>query len=366
MATILEKIFGAKSGRSVLGIDISSSAIKLVQIRKSRGRAVLETYGELSLGPYMGIERGRATNLPAEKIAEALKNLLVESKTTTRDCGASIPLSSSLISILELPTSDENELRAMVPIEIRKYLPVNISEVALDWWAIPKDDERRFEKDKGSLDGKTEVLTVSVHKDTISKYQQILNLASLTPTFFEVEVFSSIRSSLEASLNPSLLIDLGAATTKIYIVERGVIRDSHIINRGSQDITQSIASAMAVDLERAEGLKRGEVSGVAEPQRVLEVQNLILEDIFGEANRVILNYQKKHNKSMGKIVFSGGGAILPNLPEILKRSFEIEAIVADPFSKLEAPAFLRQVLKTAGPEFAVAIGVALRKLEETE
>lgn len=366
MATILEKIFGAKSGKSVLGIDISSSSIKLVQIRKSRGRAVLETYGELSLGPYMGIERGRATNLPPEKIAEALKNLLVEAKTTTRECGASIPLSSSLISLLELPTSNEKEIESMVPIEIRKYLPVNISEVALDWWVIPKDEDRRFEGEKTAAEGKTEVLTVSVHRDTISKYQQILNASGLTPSFFEVEVFSSIRSSLEASLNPSLLIDLGAATTKIYIVERGVIRDSHIINRGSQDITQSIASALSVNLEKAESLKRGEVQGFAEPQRILEVQNLILEDIFGEANRVILNYQKKHNKSMSKVVFSGGGAILPNLAEVLKRSFEIEAVVADPFARLEAPAFLRQVLKTAGPEFAVAIGVALRKLEETE
>jgi len=366
MATFLEKLFGEKTGKSVIGIDISSSSLKLVQLRKARGRAVLETYGELSLGPYMGIERGRATNLPPEKIAEALKNLLVEAKTTTRDCGASIPLSSSLISLLELPTSNEKEIQSMVPIEIRKYLPVNISEVALDWWVVPKDDSRVFEGEKPETDVKTEVLTVSVHKDTISKYQSILAASGLSNTFFEVEVFSSIRAALEPSLNPNLLIDLGAATTKIYIVERGVIRDSHIINRGSQDITQSIASALSVSLEKAESLKRGEGDSFVDPKRVVEIENLVLEDIFGETNRVILNYQKKRNKSIGKIVFAGGGSILPGLQEVLKRSFEIEATVADPFSKLEAPAFLRQVLQKAGPEFAVAIGVALRKLEEVE
>ena len=366
MSTFLEKIFSGKTGKSVIGLDISSSSIKLVQLRKAHGRAILETYGELSLGPYMGIERGRATNLPPEKIAEALKNLLVESKTTTRDCGASIPLSSSLISLLELPTSNEKEIESMVPIEIRKYLPVNISEVALDWWVVPKDDARTFEGDKPTLDTKTEVLTVSVHKGTISKYQSIIAASGLQNSFFEVEVFSSIRSSLEPSLNPNLLIDLGAATTKIYIVERGVIRDSHIINRGSQDITQSIASALSVSLEKAESLKRGEGDSFVEPKSVIEVENLVLADIFGEANRVILNYQKKRNKSIGKIVFSGGGAILPGLADVLKRSFEMEASVADPFAKVEAPAFLHEVLKKAGPEFAVAIGVALRKLEETE
>ena len=84
-------IFSRKS-RSVLGIDIGTSAIKVVQIKKKRGRAVLETYGELALGPYSGIEIGRSTNLSTEKMVEALKDILRESKTTTVSAGVALPL----------------------------------------------------------------------------------------------------------------------------------------------------------------------------------------------------------------------------------------------------------------------------------
>lgn len=364
MAGIFETLFGSSQGKSVIGLDISSSSIKLVQIRKARGRAVLETYGELALGPYMGVDRGHATNMPAEKIAEALKNLLIEAKTTTKECGASLPLSASLISLLSLPNVPEKELEKMVPLEIRKYLPVNISEVALDWWMIPKDEEKVFEGEKPLNEGKVEVLTVSVHKDTIIKYQQILEGAQLNPSFFEVEVFSTIRSTIEPSLHPVMVIDLGSSATKSYIVERGVIRDSHIINRGSQDITSALSSSLGVAPDKAEELKRGETMSPVDPLRVAEVENLVLGDIFAEANRVIINYQKRRNRGISKAVLSGGGSILPNVLEMAQKSLETEVVLADPFAKLESPAFLKDVLKKAGPEFAVAIGVALRKLEE--
>jgi type IV pilus assembly protein PilM len=366
MVKIFETLFGGSNERSAIGLDISSSSIKLVQLKKAGGRAVLETYGELALGPYTGIERGHSTNLPSEKIAEALKNILKESKVTTTNCGAALPLSSSLISILNFPRVSEKELAEMVPLEIRKYLPVSISEVALDWWVIPEDEN--FGEDEGGpkKDVKTEVLTVSVHKDVIVKYQQILSMAGLNTSFFEVEVFSTIRSTLEPSLLPNMILDLGSATTKIYIIEKGVIRDSHVINRGSQDITAAIASGLGVPTDKAEDLKRGESSLNIDPQRVLEIQTLVLNDIFSEANRVILNYQKKRNKSVSKVILAGGGSIIPNVIDVAKSSFETDVFTADPFSKVETPAFLGSVLKKAGPEFAVALGAALRKLEEMQ
>ena len=235
--------------------------------------------------------------------------------------------------------------------------------MALDWWVIPKDDSVMGGRDTGGP-SQTEVLTVSVHKDTILKYQQIISGANLDVGFFEVEVFSTIRSALEPSINPMILLDLGSSTTKIYIVERGVIRDSHIINRGSQDITQALSSGLNVSLERAEDFKRGENIIGVEPQRILEIETLVLEDIFAEASRVILNYQKKRNKAVMRVVLAGGGSILSNALPVASKFFETEVTLADPFSKVEAPAFLRDVLAKAGPEFAVAIGVALRKLDE--
>jgi Tfp pilus assembly PilM family ATPase len=89
-----------------------------------------------------------------------------------------------------------------------------------------------------------------------------------------------------------------------------------------------------------------------------------LDYIFAEAARVLLGYQRKYNKNIGKVVLSGSGVLLKGLPELAKKTFQTEVVLADPFGKVEYPAFLASVLKDAGPGFAVALGLALRKLQE--
>ena len=210
---------------------------------------ILETYGELSLGPYAGKSIGEATNLSAEKIIEAVQNLLKEKEVnaTTRICGVAIPFSSSLITVIELPNQSLKQLAEMIPIEARKYIPVPISEVALDWYVIPKDRNPESEPTPNTdRDGKIvlekqEVLIVALHNDTITRYHDIVTKSALQATFFEIEIFSTMRSILDQELTPVLLIDMGATSTKLYIVERGILRSSHMINSGGQNMTNELS-----------------------------------------------------------------------------------------------------------------------------
>lgn len=378
MANPFSSIFGkimssaAPSGGSVLGIDIGSSALKVVQLKKKGGRAILETYGELSLGPYGGVEIGRATNLQAGKIAEALGDLLKEAKTSTKTSALSIPVSASLITFISMPAVGEKQLAQMIPIEARKYIPVPISEVSLDWLTIPQED-RIVSEDEETTPGysqtakgeRVEVLLVVIHNEAIVRNKEIVSNLSLSSTFSEIETFSTIRASLDQTIAPVLICDLGAASTKLYIVERGLLRNSHTINRGAQDITLAISKSLGISMDEAENLKRehgllksGNVKNIGEATR------LTLDYIFAEAGRVVLNFQKRHNKNIGRIVLCGGGALLKGLREVASTNFQIEAELANPFSKVEAPAFLSDVLRTAGPEFATAIGLAIRKLQD--
>jgi len=354
-----------KQSPSVLGIDISSSSIKVVQLRKKSGKAVLETYGEISLGPYAETEVGRATNLPTEKIIEALKDVMREAKVTTKNCGISIPLSSSLISIIEMPFTDEKQLKTSIPIEARKYIPVPISEVMLDWKIIPRPevpDESEAEKKKRK---KTEILLVAIHKEVINAYQDIVQKTELQASFFEIELFSTIRSSLEHGITPVLLFDFGVSTTKLYIVEHGIVRESHIINKGSQDITIAVSQSLDMGIDQAEEFKRlYGLTDAPDGKNIRENAHIILDFVFSEAQRVMLNFEKKQNKPVSKVVFAGGGSLLKGLLERSRDYFNAEIELADPFSKTETPAFLENVLSNAGPEFAVAVGIALRKLEE--
>jgi len=353
---------------SVLGIDIGSSAIKVVQIRKKHGRAVLETYGELALGPYAGTEVGRATSLPVEKLVEAIKDVLRESKTTTTLCGVALPLSSSLITFLTIPPVPDKQLSEVVALEARKYIPVPLDEVMLDWSPIPReesyvsDDESTQTEKQGS-----DFLVIAIHKEYLTNYQQIMSGSGLQPSFYEVEIFSSIRVVVEQGVHTDMIIDVGARTTKLYIVERGVLRASHIINKGSQDITLALSKSLSIPVSEAENMKRVYgLKGGPEYKELTEIISVNLDYIFYEANSALLSYQKKYSKNVSKVILTGGGVLLKGFIDLAKVSFQTDVVYADPFGRLETPAFLSDEFAKAGPEFAVAIGAALRKLSESD
>ena len=133
-------------GDNAVGIDIGSSAIKVVEIKKRKGKAVLETYGAIALGSYADTDIGRITNLPLEKVVEALKEVLKQSGVTTTSSAFSIPVQSSLVFTISLPTQvKESEISSIVPTEARKYIPLPITEVSLDYFILPQK-ESSFEE----------------------------------------------------------------------------------------------------------------------------------------------------------------------------------------------------------------------------
>lgn len=371
ISNIYKKLFPPKD-QSFLGVDIGASSIKVVQLSRKHDRAVLETYGEIALAPYDGKEMGKAMNLSSDKIAEALTDLCREASVTATQTAVAIPFVASLVSLIEMPTADPKQLVQMIPIEARKYIPVPISEVLLDWSIVPKESKPPQPVDEPKLDPtgkkieKTDVMVVAIHNDTVTKYKEISAKTNLITTFYEIEMFSTIRSLLDQNSKSVMIVDIGAGSTKLYVVERGVIKNSHLINRGSQDITLAISNSIGITFAEAETLKRS--TDISSPQADQNIVNIIistLDYIFAEANQVLLSYEKRYSKTVDQVMLIGGGALLQGILPSAKRSFQIEIAIGEPFSKVEAPAFLQNVLKSTNPEFSVAVGVALRMLQES-
>ncbi|MEK7662084.1 MAG: type IV pilus assembly protein PilM [Patescibacteria group bacterium] len=359
--------FFRSGSESAVGIDIGSSFIKIVQLKKKGGRAILETYGELALGPYAGLVTGQITNLSGDKLAEALSDILKEAHVSTKSSAISIPFSASLISLIELPKASENQLDTVIPLEARKYIPVPISEVSLDWWIVPRRDEYETEAEK-KPDPKTQkidVMIAAIHNDTIDKYKDVIRRVGVTDVFFEIETFSTIRSTFGHDMKLIMVLDMGAGTTKLSIVEHGIVKSSHVISRGSQDITVALSRSLSISLESAEEMKRayGLIGKEGSPE-IAKTVSLSTDYIFSEVNRVLLNYEKKYNKTIDKVILTGGGVLLRGFKEAAVSILRAEALYGDSFSKIEFPAFLGDTLREAGPEFSVAIGLALRKLQE--
>ena len=371
---IMDKIGSLTSGTegSAVGIDIGSSAIKVVEIKKKGGKTILETYGAIALGPYGDLDVGRVTNLPVDKTAQALKEVLKQSGVTTTTGAFSIPIQSSLIFSIELPSGiKQGEMMTIVSTEARKYIPVPIIEVSLDYFTLPQK-ESSFEEMNSGADAnvlkkeseKTNILVVATQNDAISKSRSIISEASLAASFFEIEIFASIRANFEHELSPVILMDFGASRTKLSFVEFGMVKSYHTIDRGGADISDSISKSLSISFSEAEKMKKefGLFGNPAE-KSLSDIIRTHIDYIFSETNNALLGYEKKYNRTVSKVIFTGGGALLKGLSEVAANNFRAEIEIGRPFSKVNAPAFLEKVLETMGPEFAVALGLALRKLQ---
>lgn len=365
---------GGASEGSVIGIDIGTSSAKIVQLRASRGSAILETYGEIALGPYGNQSVGKVVRLAPDKLGLAISDLMREANVTSRSAGISIPFSSSLVTILDLPKVDTESLKRMIPIEARKYIPVQISEVSLDWTVIPQEEGQGSAFDQlqetSAIRAKgQEVLLVAIQNAVLNSYQALAAEAGITVSFYEIEIFSAIRAALGHGIAPILVVDIGASTTKMYVVERGVVRLTHLVTAGGQQMTEMLERALGWEFEKAERVKRerglidSSVYSADENLKIKEAMLSTLSRVFTEANRVLLSYGQRYNKNVARVLFTGGGASLPGLSDAAKTSLNAEVEIANPFAHTEAPAFLDATLREIGPGFSVAVGLALRKLK---
>lgn len=395
---ILENIIGlvSKKEESVLGIDVGGSTIKIVQVSKKNGQAILETYGEVALGPYTDVDIGRSVRLPVETLAVALKDVIRESRkdvvksedSSVYLAGIAIPLVSSLITVANIPNLSDKNFDQIVAIEARKYIPVSMSEISLDWQILPAfqvesvvpsglDNEDVSEsgvsqpevskpvvEDVSSERKISKVLIVAVHTDAIAKMRELFLRAGLKEKFIEVEAFSSMRACINRDSKTVAIVDHGASATKVYIVDEGVVRVSHTIAVGSQDFTLAISRATNISVKEAEFLKRESglsvVRGGVDLGKIMEGS---LSYMISEVDRIISDYGRINGRVVNEIVLSGGGVALKGLTELFEKSLKYKIRLADPFSLMSTPAFLEDILKEAGPSFAVAVGSALRALE---
>lgn len=369
LASIKKALFGTKKSDIAVGIDIGTSSIKVVQFKRENGRAVLDTYGALALGQYVeGGTIGQVTNLEPEILAKALTDVLAETHIESKNVVLGLPSVSCIIFILQLPAEiDEKDLGTVIPNEAKKFIPVPITDVSLDWYIIPRREDSGTESRVLSESGgeaKMSVLVVATLNETLVKYTTLMQKAGLPMDSLEIEVFSHIRSVLTRELFPVMIMDIGASKTKLSIVEHGVVETFRLVNKGSQDMTLAISHSLELPFEKAEEIKKENGLLVTpEHPHVPDVMKVHLADIFQEANATILAYEKRYNKNIGKIIFTGGGAMTKGLLEYAGQSFAAELVIADPFSKVDSPVFLGGVLKTTGPEFSVAVGLALKQFQ---
>ena len=341
----------------VLGIDIGSSAIKIVKLKEVKGKPTLETYGELQLGPYEGVDVGRTSHLTEQKMIEALVDILREAGATGKSATFAISYNSSFTTTIDVPTLDLEKIASIIPIEARKYIPISLSKITLNWIILGMDEAERT----------TKVALTATYNDAVTRYNSIIQGSGLNSLGNEVEIASTVRAVTDPKEDRVVVLDFGASSTRLYIVEKGVVTKTHSVLLSGFELTKALEVGLGVDFKEAEELKRAVgLLGSATDSRVQKILTQELERGLREIHTVMVRYEEVDNIKIQKVILSGSGGLLKGLSAYVSDMFSRPVHMAEPFSKIAYPVFLEDVLKESGPTFAVAIGVALHAFQNIE
>jgi len=338
-----------------LGVDVGSSALRMVEIGGWGDRRTLKNYGEIRMRtmykePFRSFEKNSLL-LSTNDIARALRGILEELHSTEKKAIFAISDFSSFFTTFELPPMKEKELGDAVRFEARRHVPLPLSEVVLDWQLLEKT------KDKHAY----RILLVAVPKEVVNYYEEIARFANLKLVALEAEIFGNIRSYLKEERDPAVLMDIGSHTTTVSVVANNLLRISHTLNIGGNNFTESIAKSLSIDYERAEQEKMQK--GIHLVQGNVRILVPMVDLIVTEIRKVLEGFERQKAGVVTKIVLSGGSAKLPGLREYLERQFGKRTELIAPFQNILYPPLLEEVIKDIEPSYAVATGMALRGFE---
>lgn len=358
----------------VFGIDISDLSLKIIKLKKKGDSLALASFGEMELKPGI-IEGGEIKDEAA--LSETIKKALAQvkgDKLKTKYVVASLPEEKAFLQVIQMPPMEEAEMKKAVYFEAENYIPLPIEKVYLDAQIVKPVS--------GNLDH-IDVLIVALPQKTVDSYLTSFQKSGLKPLVFEMESQAVARSLVkgEKSLEPLLLIDLGATRASFVIFSGHSLRFTTSLPFSSQKFTENIAKNFKISLKEAEALKKKH--GIEEGKGK-EIFDILKPDLtnFVDKIKTYLNYYQTHfshehilpalggearqgrpdSRAVQKIIFCGGASNLKGLDNFLSQELQLQIITGNPWSNI-LPNPLKEVPELPYQEslkYATALGLALR------
>jgi type IV pilus assembly protein PilM len=343
--------------KKMLGIDIGTGAIKIVELSRWGEGKTLENYGEIKSAalykePFRDMEKGSYL-LSNYFIARAIEAVLDEARIRTKEAIFTIPDFQCFSTSFELPPMSKAELADAVYYAAPQYIPLPISETTLDWKLI-----------KGEPDKKTplKIFLVAIPSQVVQDYQKIAALAGLTLYAVESEVMGLARALAKKKEECTCLVDMGMQSTTITIVYRGNVKKSYSFDFASSQLTHAVASVLSVENNQAEDLKIKEGLISSQPN-VRETLYLLIDPLLIEIKRVIMDFFQEENKEVDAVYLTGGASVMPGLRDYVQETLKKRTEIPNCFDDLLYPPILGESLRKMAPRFSAATGVALGGLD---
>jgi len=341
--------------RDIVGIDIGSSSVKLVQLSELKGTYSLKNAGILPLPSDAIVDNSL---MDTTSIVETIRDLVKSLGSKVVDASCSISGNSVIIRKISLPAMTPEELEDQIAWEAEQYIPFDINDVNLDFEILDADL---------SASGKMTVLLVASKKEIINEYVSVFNEAGLKLVVVDVDSFA-VQNIFELNYSPSenevvALINIGASIMNLNVVKGGLSLFTRDVQMGGNLYTEEIQRQFAVSSQDAEHIKI--TSDFPDKARLTEIISRVNETLSLEIHRSLDFYNSTaEDQKIGKVYLSGGCAKVSKLPEAVSQRLGMPVELLNPLQKIvcNEKEFDPEYLQEISPFIAVAAGLAMRRL----
>ena len=346
--------------RQLLGLDIGSSAIKLVQIKETKGTYSLQKFGMKPLEPEVIVD---GTVMDEARVVAAIKELLQETNVKLKKVAISISGHSVIVKKISLPPMPDDELEGQVKLAAEQYIPFDINEVNIDFHILNPMEQ--------SEDGQPQmsVLLVAAKKDKINELTELVKGAGLEAVVMDVDAFAVENMyGINYAVNPedtTVLVNIGASVMNVNVVKGGTSMFTRDIPIGGNRYTEAVQREMGMSYEEAEAAKKGERGGRVDGETIATVIEGVNAEVASEIARTIDYFKTTAaDGAIDKILLCGGCALVTGLLQQLRVRMGVEVELADPFSQIDTSMsdVDPETLSDLAPMAAVGVGLALRTM----
>ena len=343
--------------KSLLGLDIGSGAIKLVQLNRVGEGYQLQHFGVRALDSELIVD---GTIMDAGRVVSVIKELLEEQSIQTKEVAFSVSGHSVIVKKIQLPVMSEEELEESIKWEAEQYIPFDINDVNIDFHILENSDDQNV---KDQMD----VLLVAVKKEKLTEYTALVMEAGLRPLVVDVDAFTlenMFGVNYEVMEGEVVaLVDIGASVMNINIVKGGTFAFTRDISIGGNRYSETIQREFNLTFEQAEMAKRGKTIDGIDPEVLLNIINLLNDKISSEVTRSFDYFKTTSiNENIDRILISGGGSKVTGLLTFLSEKSGLPVEMVNPFKRIEIPKtqFDADFVREMAPMASVGVGLALR------
>ena len=346
-----------KPSKGLVGVDISSTTVKLLELSVKNGRYWVESYALLPLPENSVVEK---SILNSEAVGDALERVVNLSNPRSTNVAIAVPTSMVINKIIEMEadmTDEEREVQ--IRMDAEQYIPFPLDEVSLDFEVLP---------DRLANPNRVNVLLVATRTENVDSRAEVLDMAGLAAKIADVESYAMERAfavfadTLPMGANTVGILDIGHTMTTLSVMQKGKIIYSREQVFGGKQLTQDVQSRYGLSFEEA---------GRAKKERSLpddydtEVLEPFLEAVVQQAARSLqFFFSSSQFNEIDHILLAGGNANIPGLAKLLQQKLGYRVTIANPFLQMGfSPQIDIKKIENDASSLMVACGLALRSFD---